>query len=81
VVEELVKGGVPTDCITQALVDDIRLQDLSIEAVLKHFKLRKEAEFEMDIENYFLQDAYLVSIYHQIDNLPRITFNGRFFCC
>lgn len=62
VVEELLRGGVPEECITQALVDDIRLQDLTVERVLQHFKARKEAEFEAVIENYFLNDAYLVSM-------------------
>ncbi len=61
VVGELLRGGVPEECITQALVDDIRLQDLTVERVLQHFKARKEAEFEAIIEKYFLNDAYLVS--------------------
>jgi hypothetical protein len=61
VVEELLRGGVPDECITQALVDDIRLLDLTVEHVLQHFKARKEAEFEADIEKYFLNNAYLVS--------------------
>jgi hypothetical protein len=61
VLEKLVSGGVPAECVTQGLVDDIRLMDLTVEGVVEHFKARKEAEFEAEIEKYLLNDAYLVS--------------------
>lgn len=60
--EKLVSGGVPAECLTQGLVDDIHLMDLTVERVVEHFKAQKEAEFEAEIEKYLLNDVYLVSI-------------------